>query len=107
MLHDITCSIFLCILQNCKISVPARNFCLIVLSEHHNFVFMKKTIEKAGKKTDVIPDKQAILDRALKEKQLSRDDYDMWRHVYDMQKVYKDMPEESPVRRRNRRRNIY
>ncbi len=68
---------------------------------------MKKTIEKEGKKTDVIPDKQAILDRALKDKQLSKDDYDMWRHVYDMQKVYRDMPEEAPVRRKKRRSSGY
>ena len=69
---------------------------------------MKKTTEKAGKKkTDVMPDKQVILDRALKEKQLSRDDYDMWRHVYDMQNVLADRPEESPVRRKKRRRYNY
>ena len=69
---------------------------------------MKKSTEKAGKKkTDVMPDKQMILDRALKEKQLSKDDYDMWRHVYDMQKVLADMPEESPVSRKKRRRYNY
>lgn len=69
---------------------------------------MKKTTEKAGKKkTDVMPDKQVILDRALKGKQLSRDDYDMWRHVYDMQNVMADRPEESPVRRKKRRRYNY
>ncbi|KAF5038581.1 hypothetical protein DSECCO2_552740 [anaerobic digester metagenome] len=69
---------------------------------------MKKSVAKAEKKkTDVMPDKQKILDRALKEKQLSREDYDMWRHVYDMQNIYSDMPEESPVSRKKRRRNIY
>jgi hypothetical protein len=68
---------------------------------------MKKIIEKAGKKkTDIMPDKNKVLERALREEKLSRDDYDMWRHVYDMQKVYSDMPEESPARRKKRRRSI-
>lgn len=69
---------------------------------------MKKTTEKAGKKkTDEMPDKIRILDRALNENQLSREDYDMWRHVYEMQKVYKDMPAEARTGRKKRRRSMY
>jgi len=69
---------------------------------------MKKSAVKTEKKTSaVVPDKHMMLERALNEKQLSREDYDMWRHVYDMQKVYKDMPEAAPVSRKKRRRSLY
>ncbi len=69
---------------------------------------MKKSTVKTEKKTMAAePDKHMILERALNEKQLSREDYDMWRHVYEMQKVYKDMPEATPVSRKKRRRSMY
>jgi hypothetical protein len=64
----------------------------------------KEAVARAGK-TDGKPDKFKMLERAHNEKQLSDNEYEMWKHVYEMQEINVES-DSAPVSRKKHRRSI-